>query len=488
MNIVNPFYIDNFLNSHTDVFTEEEFVRELKNNGIKISKENAIDILTSSAMVFSLVNDEYVTRAGVFKERCFSFLPSKEEIQKGQIILGHRCIPFVNPETPPDRINVSNKDYIISSESTVFSMNLAMDTFALFGEGFVIPYIFNDHSNKDLSIASVQYSMPTQIELTSWPLSKISPNYKIKYGDRIIGRVVNWQEDVVELTVLPAEQSDSITFSDMEREEWYKKCENSLIECMNKNGPCNSIEEQLAYLYLEHQKDLCVKNCGSIEEFFKRTSVLGFSPYGVETRIWYLNQEVPYIGSWNESFASQAVYSNLSSLFAPPVIDVYLENAVYKKYKENLKDKIKADSIFEQIFPKTIRFSSSERKSLMLNIEKRSAIIEKSFNQYEDVVFVEIRKRITDLFSKVTSLLCSIACSRIDLHLLPQQELVIIIQLFNHIAKIIEEMENKYIRDSFPLEDVSLSLEGMEDTYEEVNGALTSCIDENTYKNITIIE
>ena len=155
MQMDNSFLIEQFFLTYQDIFTVDFFCKHLKSQGLKISKENARTILDSSDLVFSLVGDEYITRSGVFIGRWFSFKPSAEEIQKGYIILGHRCIPFINPAVPPDMINIANRLDIIQPKAVTFSMNLAMDTFALFGEGFIIPAIFNDHSNTKLPLSSV---------------------------------------------------------------------------------------------------------------------------------------------------------------------------------------------------------------------------------------------------------------------------------------------------------------------------------------------
>ena len=211
MDIDETSVIQDFLLNYHDIITVDDFCRLIKSDGVKLNRDNARSILDSSDMVFSLVNDEFITRAGVFIGRWFSFKPSAEEIQKGYILLGHRCMPFVNPEVAPDEIQVTNGKIIITPKPVSFSMNLALDTYALYGEGYVLPYIFNDHSNTKLQLSSVQYGMPAEIELTAWPLSKITGGRTIKFGDRILGRVVDWASDIVELSVLPANSSDELT-------------------------------------------------------------------------------------------------------------------------------------------------------------------------------------------------------------------------------------------------------------------------------------
>ena len=485
MEINDSVIIENFFLNYHDIFTLDDFCRLMKADGVKLTRDYARSILDSSDMVFSLVNEEYITRAGVFIGRWFSFKPSAEEIQKGYFILGHRCIPFINPEAAPDSIHVTNGKIIVNPKPVTFSMNLALDTFALFGEGYVIPYIFNDHSNTKLQLSSVQYGMPSEIELTAWPLSKLSGGQTIKFGDRILGRVIDWAADVVELTVLPANASDELTTEDLEREEWYSNFEKGLINSFETSGPVASIEQQLAFLFLENQQELCTRSCGSAEEFLKHTKKIGFSPYGVESRIWYANTPVPYIGNWNKNSSAESLFSNMSMIFSPQIIDSYIKNFIFCEREKNSKKTI--DNLVDEIFPPTLKMTSSERKLVLLNIEKRRDILNKVYNQFEDYKLAQVRQRVLDLFSQVSYLLCAIGSSGLSLQDFPQQELVILVQLFSHVARIVEEMESDFLKDSFPFDDVLLSLDGMEETYDEIGVILHNSLDAITYDSIKIV-
>ncbi len=485
MDIDSSAIIDTFFLTYQQIFTLDFFCKAMKSQGVKLSKETAKGILDMSDMVFALVNNEYITRAGVFVGRWFSFKPSAEEIKKGYIILGHRCIPFVNPEIPPDKLNVTNGKSIVEPKALTFSMNLALDTFALYGEGYVLPYIFNDHSNTSVPLSSVQYGMPAEITLTAWPLSELKGGKAIKNGDRILARVIDWECNIVELSVLPAEPSSEISLADIEREEWYSNFERGLLESFELSGPADSIEQQLAFLFLENQEVLCKQNCGSAEEFLKHTKKIGFSPYGVESRIWYANTPVPYIGPWNEGFSSESLFTNMSMIFSPQVIDAFLENFIFEHRERNSTKELQ--ELVDQIFSPALKMSAQERKLILLNIERRHDILKKVYNQFADYSLAPVRQRVLELFSKVSELLCSIGCSGLKLEDFPQQELVILVQLFSHIARIIEEMENEFLKDSFPAEDVKLSLEGMEETFEDISLILYNSLDSLTYKSIKIV-
>ena len=485
MDISDSDIIEDFFLTFHDIFTIDDFCHIMKSEGVKLSHDYARTLLDSSDLVFSLVNEEYITRAGVFIGRWFSFKPSAEEIQKGYIILGHRCIPFVNPDLPPDEIQITNGKTIVNPKAVTFSMNLALDTFALYGEGYVLPYIFNDHSNKKLQLSSVQYGMPNEIDLTAWPLSKITGGKAIKFGDRILCRVVDWSANLVELRVLPANPSDELTAEDLEREEWYSNFEKGLIDGFETSGPVASIEQQLAFLFLENQQELCIPNCGSAEEFLKHTKKIGFSPYGVESRIWYANTPVPYIGNWNKNSSAESLFTNMTLIFSPQIIDSYIKSDIFAEREQGSKKTV--EELIEEIFPPTLKMSSQEHKLVLLNIEKRRDILNKVYNQFVDYKLAPVRQRVLNLFSQVSNLLCSIGCSGLSLQDFPQQELVILVQLFSHIARIVEELEADYIKDKFPLDDVVLSLDGMEETFDEIGDILHSSLEAITYDSIKIV-
>jgi hypothetical protein len=482
--------IEEYLTQQLDVFTVDDFYKYLKSQGAKVTKADTREILQVSDYVFSLVNNEYVTKAGVFTGRWFSFKPSREEVEKGYILIGHRCIPFVNPDLPPDSIHVLSEGENVKSTAKVFSMNLAMDTFALYGEGYILPYIFNDKNNKSVALSSVQYSMPQEIQLTCWPLKKISGGEEFKYGDRILCRAINWSDGVVEMTVQPSALTDFVISDEaVQREEWYTYFENGLLESFDRHGPASSIEEQLSFLFLENQEQLCTRSCGSTEEFLAHTTKIGFEPYGVETRIWRKGEQVPYTGKWNGLGSERdRLLSDMALTLTPKVIDAILEDRIYDKKNGKLEDSDDFEEVVKKIFPKLSMISSAERRLVLLNIEKRNDILEKMYNQFSDYPIAEMRKRILSLFTRVSELFCEIGGSGVAADNFPQQELVILSQLYSHVVRLLEEIENVYMRPQFPIEDVSLSLEGMEETFDDISGTLFSALESNRFKGFEIVK
>ncbi len=479
--------IQDYFKVQLNIFSIEDFMKFMKANGYKISKENAYDILSSSIYVFSLVNNKFVTRAGVFTNNYFSFKPTKEECKKGSIILGHRCMPFINPNVSSDNIRLVSGRVEIPSKPEYFTLNTAMDVFALYGEGYVFPNVIGDKANEKVPLAAVKYNLPKEIALTSWPIDKIEGGDDFCYGDRIICKVIDWMNNVVSVKVQKCTSSElSVSKADVEREEWYSIFENSLLESFDINGPVTSIEEQLANLYLEKQQDLCIENCGSAEEFLQHTKKIGFMPYGVESRIWRVNEEIPYIGEWNKTFTAKNLLSEMTITFSPQIVDAYLENNIYESQKNKKEESI--ESVMNKIFPETLKITPTERKLVLLNIEKRNDILKQSYDQFSNYQIAPLRQRILSLFTQITSLLCLIGCSGIDLKKLPQQEFIVVTQLYSHLISIIEELQNDFLREQIPVDDFMLSLEGMEEMFDDVKETLMQSLDYNIYKSFELIK
>ena len=306
------------------------------------------------------------------------------------------------------------------------------------------------------------------------------------YGDRIFARVQNWKEGIIQVSVIRANRTNVVSSEDIEREEWYSEVEQALVTSIDKNGPAGSIEEQLAYLFLEHQQELCTHSCGSLEDFFKRTKAIGFSQYGVETRIWKQGEQIPFVGRWNQEISANSLYMQLQTMFSPQILDCFLQDYEYQKDKKTETKCL--DDLIDDIFPFPGSLSPAEKKILVMQMEKRIQRFLKDNSFYSNKKLPKLRSRILALFTDVSKLMASVSISGLKLSDLPSQELIILEQLFSHVHKIVEEMGDMFLVNQLPIDDLLLSLEGMEDTFDDIQNTIKTSIDVNTYKNIKIIE
>jgi hypothetical protein len=302
--------------------------------------------------------------------------------------------------------------------------------------------------------------------------------------------VLSWSDGVVEMRAQPSGLSEFVISDEaVQREEWYTHFENGLLESFDRHGPASSIEEQLSFLFLENQEELCTRCCGSTEEFLAHTTKIGFEPYGVESRIWRKGESVPYTGKWNGLDLDRGMLlTDMALTLTPKVIDAILEDRIYDKRRGKKDVAEDFEDVIKKIFPNMAMISSAERRLVLLNIEKRNDILEKMYNQFSDYPIADLRKRILGLFTRVSELFCEIGGSGVAADNFPQQELVILSQLYSHAVRLLEEVENVYMRPQFPTEDVSLSLEGMEETFEDISGTLFSALECNRFKGFEIVK
>jgi len=481
--------INSYFANQKDIFTAQELHHYLRSCGIKVTKENVMDILETSNLVFPLMNDEFVTRAGVFSNKWFSFKPTREEVKKGMFMIGHRSIPFTNPNVTPDRYIIADglTKRKIAPSSTIFSMNCATDTFSLFGEGYVLPVIFNDYNN-NLQLADLKNVMPQEVKMTAWPISAITGSQGFRFGDRILCRITDWSKNIIELFVQKSPADNMVvTQEELDRKEWYSLLEERMLESFEKHGPLTSVEEQISLLFLENQQDLCTEVCGSMEEVLQNTKNIKFVPYGVESRLWKAKTDIPFLGPWNQLSAEAFLVSEFYSVFSPNVMEVYLIN-----YLGANKNKLKMSDItvefLQSIFPPFEHLEEDEQKFILLNMKKRYDIILRNFNPFAEPKIAAVRKQVLDLYTQVALILSSLSRSGLELECFPQQDLIVLLQLFDHMTRMIDELGMDATSQNFPIDDVLLSLEGMEETFADVGSSIKRALDANTYKKIKVIE
>lgn len=468
---------EEFLYTKLEPFTAQDFQAHLKKHKYKISLDEIYGFLATCDVVFALVNNMFLTYAGAFTGRWFCFKPSKEEVEKEVFFGGHRFMPFMNPAYQGFAANLYFGETPILHVPGTISMNQALDIYALYGEGYSIPVILEDPSCEPFSFSSVQYGLPHEVRLTGFDL-KPYLEAGFEYGDRILCRVLDWKNNIIQTKIRKEKHSSlKISFADMEYEEWYSTFEECMLQKFDRHGPCNSIQQQLALLILEEQGKLCNENCGSIDEFMQHTTQLGFSQYGIESRIWRYNESIPFVGEWNKQYADQAPFPCLALLSADYVITSFIKEMINRKEKLD-----SAEELYKKIYPESLSFTDFESEFIMLHLEKRIDIVKKEYNRFTDFPLVAGRHQVLILFRKIMNLIARITDSHVPLIDLPQQDLIMANQVAEHVAAFLEEFEVAPEQAENEMEDMMTSLSGMIDSFDAIEDSLLAAI-KKTKKN-----
>ena len=465
--------IDRFLRTYRDVFSDKDFARILGKMGMRATRTICEDYLASSDCVFALDDGLYITRAGAFSNRVFSFKPTRYEVEHNCFAAGARCMPFVDPEMLPSALTFTYKGEVLPRKIVTFASPDAADLFALYGAEFASQYIAADPANEGLDLAAHDFELPSEVHLTVNSLEPLVKYCGFKYGDRILCRVVDW--DYGRIEVVPVKRDENpmcMQADDLERQNWYARVEADLLESFDTAGPCASIEEQLAYIFLDDGDALCTAHCGSVEEFLLQSRKVAYEPFGVETRLWKAGEEVPAVGTWN-NFLNIDTDSD-DPIFEYPaapdfVFDAYIEDQLFEK-------KYDPDLVLDRILPDGVHLKPEERKILLLHIDSCHAIIKKDYNWFADFHIGPLRRRALILYRKANRLVLEIDRSAVNLSRYPQQELVILSQIYNHVLRMLEMIEREPAAAAEDADEIAASLDGMECNFDDISDELTDAV------------
>ncbi len=466
-------FLDTLVRDYNEIFSAHDIQKFLNSFHLKASLQELSEFFDNDERVFPLERKLYITRSGAFSGQLFSFAPTRQEIMQKCFVPGDRCIPFADPEILSVSLRFFYKNKLLPKKVFECDRNSAYEFFTLYGDEYSSQYIASDPQNSNLHFAEKDFELPAHLKLTGTSLEPIFEDMDFQYGDRLLLRVLNWGEGVVEIVPQSRNRMNpfKIDSADIERERWYGLLETYLLESFERIGPCSSIEEQLADVFYEHRKDLCVPSCGSIHEFLNRTKKVGIELFGVESRLWFAGESVPAIGDWNGNSFGLGGNGTLPFFSMPIyVIDSFLKDLLHEK-KNDISEAI------QRMLPDRTLLSNSEREFLALQIRHRNAIIRKKYNWFADFTNAALRHRALDLYCKVDSLVSELDCNKKEIAQLPQQELVTLSQLFTHVSRILEVIESNNDCDEDESYTMSLSLEGMELNFDEIRVPLLSAMD-----------
>ncbi len=469
-------------------FSVEFFHTFISSCGGSITDDECIEYLNSEPNVFPLANKNYVTRACVFTNQYFSIKPERSEVEKGFMIIGHRCMPFIDPEVLPNYISFFYKGEELEKEVIDIDSAFLLENFSLFGDEYSPQYIAQDSANIDLDLPSLDFNLPPTVKITAVSLERLFKD-GFKYGDRLYCKVSDWDNCSVKIEFSPRTKDDSqIMNSDIQREKWYTTLENKLLESFLVIGPKSSIEEQLAYAFAENRKDLCGQDCGSISEFLKKTKKVGFELFGVETRLWFTGQDVPAVGLWNDSTEKVSASLKKSKSLSEKIelLPDYIEKAAIKN---QLYNKIwDVELLAKQLYPNLYRLSSSEKRRLLLHLKNQHAILLAKYDRFFDSQVTKVRNDVLELFYEVNELVYAIDFACADLTEFPQQSLVVLSQIYAHIHHLFEVMETNPSTITRDKDEIKLSIEGMRLNFECAQEELQEVLSKVSKKGFTIVE
>ncbi len=464
--------VNMFLRMYTKTFTPTAVQRYLRRRGFRTSPQEIGDFLDAHPAAFILDGAEYISRAGVFTGKYFSIKPSRFEIDAGILIIGHRCMPFTDPEMLPHELCFCYGKNTVQKKCINAASDDILDMYRLFGEEYVPQYLGLDPGNAERNFAENDFEIPNRIKLTVCDLASLYEKWNFSQSDRLLARVKDWNNGLVEL--IPLKQTKlhlfESTAADEQRELWYHRFESCLLNAIETYGPCSCIEEQLACAYFGNTRLLCDAGCGSAEEFLTYTKNIAFAEYGVETRLWKKNEEVCASALLKNNFqsgvdVSDTLYAETGLPIPEFMIDAYVLDSLYCKDEGVV-------AVFKKMVPSSCVLQEWQLKTFLLHLESRFAALTQTYNRFTDFNKGDVRHRALALYSALVELICELDSCGLNADVFPQQDLVILSQLFAHTGRLIEVLLYQESMSESDLSSASASLEGMEYSFEDIEEVL----------------
>ncbi|MGL4985791.1 MAG: hypothetical protein ACRC5H_01475 [Treponemataceae bacterium] len=481
-------FVDNFSKSINSSFSVDDIKKELLPLKIKVSKEDIISILDSNPQIISLYNCQFIHKVVFFENYLFSIFPTKYEVVNKIMIIGHRCVPFVDFEKPPHEIEFFFNNEKIPKKTFEMQTSFVYDFYSLFGEEYISQYWESDIANENKYFLDDPFSLPTKIKLTVLDMSKVYEMLGFNFGDRFLCKVFDRFNLSVSLEFTKNEEKNPFkkTTYAKKQEKWYENFEKYLCKIIKYYGPCCSIDEQLMFLFFSGKTLFSNKFAGSTEEFLRKSNKFDFELFGIERRIWFKKETIPLVGNWNKAlFYTDDDKINFNFVFGNPLTEGVIISFFLDSFFTGETDKT---ALFDRIIPKKNFFTEETILNIIVFFEKEYLNLKKNYNKFADFDRGTLRHQTLNLYAEIFSFICDIADTSIRLTSLPTQQIVILSQLFSHVNQIIEALLQSDIISDEELQSFAVSVESMEFTFQDIYEELVASIENQQSKNFFIVK
>lgn len=489
-----------FLQTAIEPFTLQGLLEYLGEPSGRAAREELADYLSYNQLAFlNPAFDEdaetWLTRAGLFTGKPVVIIPTKEEIADGILIPGSRLVPFYDPSVLPNEFVFRYKGEVLTRLVLDVSPEEVYPHYALFGDEYIPQYLALDNEENAELFSPSDYCDPSVFPVSVVNLRSVYWDVNFKPGDRLVATVADWSKGVFDLsTVCEAELSaDS-------RAEWLSYFEENLLRSFELGGPGAAIDEQLCFAWFLGQDKLFTPNEATMGEFLKWTRRVSVEPYGIETRLWFADKEIPAQGSWDMAMVSspgsvtEEIFAHLGMPFTDLVLDSYVLDALHRK-ENGVKP------LLERIFP-----IKSSVVSLCIPILERELMrfyrdFATDYNWFADHDSALLRGRYIELHNALSDFVLMLKSSKINPDAVPEQGAVVLSQLLNHAVSGIEALDTDYFlpegesskarlapRTEDAIDSLWASVESMEDSFFDIKTAILEALPELKKKNFSLLK
>jgi hypothetical protein len=474
-----------FLDSTFESFSLDDVVSFIRMMDPKQSGRLRMELsslLGSRKLAFQVDDRHWVSRRGCFESAPFVINPTKMELLNGVLIPGHRCIPFANPALSPQEYRFYWKGLPLLTTTIEGPPDEFYPYYTLFGEEYAPQYVARDNPENEAAFNSDLYEDPPEVSITTVDMRNIYRETSFVPGDHLVVRTRDWKDGIFDL-----ERVGKDTWSQADTYAWIEAAESGFAEAFELLGPGSSTEEQLAYAYWYGGKRMRDIPACSLEDFiYDKTERIETVPYGIESRFWYVGKEIPDITyiSGSQLPPDQTVVEHVLFRHQIPVseyvIQSYIRDALFRRED-------RCSLVLERLVPPAIRLEDRERKLLHTYITTTYDDFKALYSFFTDQAMGPIRQRVGELHTAVIELSVRLKKSGIEPSTLPPHSFIILSQIQNHAAAVLEDLDTNEAPPPEELETMDSSLDSMIDTYEEIKELIEEAMSVHRRNNLSLV-
>lgn len=145
------------------------------------------------------------------------------------------------------------------------------------------------------------------------------------------------------------------------------------------------------------------------------------------------------------------------------------------------------NKLMERMYPQDYVFHKDEKSYILWQIKDIDDYIGREYNWFADQRAGPVRREALALFTKVNALVYEVDCSSESIKQFPQQELVILTQLYSHLYRILQSFNDieSLERDADAL---LLSIDGMDWNFEDIRGPLEAAVESQRRNRFKVVK
>jgi len=475
MNATSEDMLMEFLRDRTDPFSLHEVLSLLGEYPSPQALADLADYLILNHLRYVLPGsgddeDLWLSRAGVFTGQCLVIEPTKMETGAGILVPGSRFLPFYNPVLLPSELRFFYKGKELERTILDCTPEEMYGYYWLFGEEFVPQYLSLDSEENERLYAEADFEDPESVAIWAIDMEGIYWEADFAATGRVLARVTDWDDGCFELVPLSPDQNDPRL-----RGEWLEVFESSLMHSFEIAGPSASIEEQLAFAFFLGRDSLFAPHAATVDEFISWTRKIGIEPYGVETRLWRVGDEIPPFESWGMSVvtaprsALEMAFLHLGLPLSEEVFDSYVLDALFRKESNPI-------ALLSRMLPPFLKGGAMCSPAIEKAAERRMADFARDYNWFADNEVGPLRSRYLTLHAALSRFMLLMERAKVRPSEIPDQGAVVLGQLLSHTVSALETIDFDEERNEADIVSLYASIEGMEDSFFETKTAIQNLL------------